>query len=119
MAFRELILVCRIFRLIILQVAQKSDILVSVLREKATTNYEIHEDYELEKFGQGSFFSVDVPNGNTRYRIYFQYGYPKDHLADEGGVSVIINNKYTNEVKCVGKEIINNLQNVDLKVTSD
>ena len=98
---------------------KKSDILVSVLREKATTNYEIHEDYELEKFGQGSFFSVDVPNGNTRYRIYFQYGYPKDHLADEGGVSVIINNKYTNEVKCVGKEIINNLQNVDLKVTSD
>ena len=94
---------------------KKSDILVSVPREKATTNFEIHEDYELEKFGSGSYFSVNVPNGNTKYSIYFSYGYAKDQVADEGGVSVIVNKKYVNSVKCIGNEITNNLENVDLK----
>lgn len=88
---------------------QEAEMLLKKDRELATTE---------QWSGVGSmYYSVDVPNGNTTYRVY--WGAPRDpESTPEAGVEVEIDSKRAAIVPCGEGEIYNNMEGVNLNPAS-
>jgi hypothetical protein len=87
----------------------KPEIVIKVPRSEASTS-------QWNGIGRYQSYSVDIPNGNTTYNIFWSlYRLNNDQHAIEAGVNVIINNKQAATVKCSGGNIEQNLEGIDLK----
>ena len=87
----------------------KPEIVVKVPRWKSST-------HQWDGVG-GMSYTVDIPNGKTIYTVYWEVDqYSEDHNIS-GGVNVMVNNKYATTVKCLGENIEQNIEGIDLKPT--
>jgi len=86
----------------------KAEIVLRVPRSQASTS-------QWKGVGRQMSYSVDVPNGNTTYSVFWAQDRFADNRPIEAGVNVIIDSKLVATVKCSGPEIIHNLEGVDLK----
>ena len=91
----------------------KPEIVVTVPRNKATTT-------QWNGFGRHMSYSVNIPNGNTVYNVF--WGVDKMLEGDEtepqveAGVYVEVNKKHAATVKCVGeKNIQQNIEGIELR----
>lgn len=89
---------------------EKPEIVVKAPRNQASTS-------QWAGIGRYISYSVDVPNGNTTYSVFFSTDKNADAHPIEAGVNVSIKNKLVATVKCMEKGIVNNLEGVDLKPT--
>jgi len=85
------------------------EIIVLAPRSAAST-------FQWQGVGRYLSYTVEVPNGNTTYSVFWG----ADRLADahpiEAGVNVEVNKKLIATVKCVGeKHIVQNIEGIDLK----
>lgn len=68
--------------------------------------------------GVGSWinYSVEIPNANTLYSVFWAANRNSDKHEIEAGVNVIINNKNVATVNCsLEKDITNNIEGINLK----
>lgn len=88
----------------------KPEIALSVLRKEATT-------FQWAGLGRYLSYSVDIPNGKTTYSVF--HGMDRISKAHdvEAGVNVLTNGDLVATVKCVGKNMVINLEGVDLAAT--
>ena len=85
------------------------DIVVRVPRSKASTS-------QWQGIGRYISYSVEIPNGNTTYGVYWGADRLTDEHAIDAGVNVEIDNKLVASVKCFGeKHIVQNIEGIDLK----
>lgn len=89
----------------------KPEIVVRAPRSAATT-------FQWPGAGRYFSYSVDVPNGNTVYSVYWS----ADRLGDEpdvkGGVIVSIDGRERATVRCArGGDIVQNIEGIDLAPT--
>lgn len=91
--------------------AQKTpEIDIKVPRDKAST-------YQWAGVGSSMSYAVDIPNGKTTYNVFWSADRMTDEHAIEAGVNVLINNELVTTVKCAEKDLVSNLEGVDLKPT--
>ncbi|ART81376.1 hypothetical protein CBP31_00950 [Oceanisphaera profunda] len=89
----------------------KPEIVVTVPRNKAST-------YQWEGIGRYITYSVNIPNGNTDYNVFWSVDKLSDEHAVEAGVNVEINQELVATVKCVGeKSIVQNIEGIELQRT--
>ena len=88
----------------------KSEIVVKVPRSHASTS-------QWDGMGRYVSYSVDIPNGNTTYNVFWGVDRLTDEHAIEAGVNVVIKNKTAATVKCSGKNIEQGIEGIDLKPT--
>ena len=68
--------------------------------------------------GRWISYSVEIPNGNTIYSVFWAMDRLSEEHKIEAGVNVEINKKLAATVKCVGENrIIQNIEGIDLKPT--
>jgi hypothetical protein len=67
------------------------------------------ENYQWSGFGRNMTYSVTVPNGNVRYRVFWSLDKLDKTQTPEGGVEVIENGRSIATVNCRG-EMVNNLK---------
>ena len=81
---------------------------LGVPRDQAST-------WQWKGIGRSMSYSVNVPNGDTTYRVFWS----ADRIDQtvEAGVNVLINQKLAATVSC-GDQIVQKLQGVDLKEPS-
>lgn len=60
-------------------------------------------------------YSINIPTGNTTYNVFWAADKLSEQQDVEAGVNVIVNNKPAATVKCSGKNIVNNMEGVELK----
>ena len=85
------------------------EIVVRAARSEAST-------FQWPGVGRYISYSVEVPNGNTTYSVF--WGAERSNNASiEAGVHVEINKKHVATVKCIGEEehIVQNIEGIDLK----
>ena len=92
----------------------KPEIALSVPRAQASTS-------QWNGMGRSISYSVDVPNGNAVYSVYFSADRLSEEHPVDAGVAVTIKGKHAATVKCsqksIDKGLINNMEGVDLKPT--
>ena len=88
----------------------KPDIVVKVPRDQAST-------YQWAGVGRSMSYAVDIPNGNTTYNVFFGVDRLTEEHAIEAGVNVFINKDLVTTVNCSGKNVISNIEGVNLKPT--
>lgn len=87
----------------------KPEIVVTVPRNKAST-------YQWEGIGRYISYSVNIPNGNTVYNVFWAVDKLSDEHAIEAGVNVEINKELVATVQCVGeKNIVQNIEGIELQ----
>jgi hypothetical protein len=85
------------------------EIIVRAPRSEAST-------FQWQGVGRYLSYSVEVPNGNTIYRVFWGVDRLTDEHAIDAGVEVEVNEKLVATVKCVGeKHIVQNIEGIDLK----
>ena len=90
---------------------EKPEIVVSVLRTIASTT-------QWAGIGRWRTYSIEIPNGNTVYSIYWSADSLAQKNAIEAGVNVEIDQKNAATIKCVGEnKIVQHLEGMDLKPT--
>lgn len=87
---------------------KKPEIVVTVLRDQASTS-------QWNGVGRYYSYSVDIPNGETVYNVFFSVDRLGDEHAIEAGVNVLIKNKLAATVNCAGKNITHDLEGLNLK----
>ena len=93
------------------QPGAKPEIVVRTPRAEAST-------YQWRGIGRALSYSVQVPNGNTLYRVYWSLDRLTENHPVDAGVEVEISQKHVATVKCVGeKHIVQNIDGIDLKPT--
>ena len=91
--------------------AKTPDIVVRVPRNEAPTS-------QWNGIGRYLSYTIDVPNGNTIYSVFWGSDRVTDEHKIEAGVNVEINNQLAATVKCIDeKSIIQNIEGIDLKPT--
>lgn len=88
----------------------KPEIVVKIPRSQASTS-------QWNGMGRYMSYSVDIPNGNTTYNVFWGVDRLTDEHAIEAGVNVLISNKMAATVKCSGKKIEQDMEGIDLKPT--
>jgi hypothetical protein len=88
----------------------KSEIVLTVPREKAST-------YQWAGVGRSMYYSINIPNRNTTYRVFWSVDRLVQGQPVTAGVDVEINDKHAATVQCWAKGITNGLIGVDLKPT--
>jgi hypothetical protein len=63
------------------------------------------------------YYSVNIPNRNTTYRVFWSVDRLVQGQPVTAGVDVEINDKPAATVQCLDKDITNGLIGVDLKPT--
>jgi hypothetical protein len=86
------------------------EIVLNVPREQAST-------YQWAGVGRSMYYSVNVPNKDTTYRVFWSVDRLVEGQPVSAGVDVEINDKYAATVQCIDKNITNGLIGVDLKPT--
>lgn len=89
---------------------QTPEIAIKVPRDKAST-------YQWAGVGRSMSYAVDIPNGKTTYNVFWGVDRMTDEHAIEAGVNVLINNALVTTVKCAEKDLVSNIEGVDLKPT--
>ena len=93
------------------QPGAKPEIVVRTPRAEAST-------YQWQGIGRALSYSVQVPNGNALYRVYWSLDRLTENHPVDAGVEVEISQKHVATVKCVGeKHIVQNIDGIDLKPT--
>lgn len=87
---------------------EKPEIVVKVPRNQAST-------YQWEGVGRYMSYSVNIPNGNTVYSVFWGVDRLSEEHAVEAGVNVETNNKSVATVKCSEKNIEQNIEGIALK----
>lgn len=88
----------------------KPDIALSVPRRQASTS-------QWAGVGRYLSYSVDIPNGATTYSVFHSMDRITEAHAMEAGVNVRTQGVQVATVKCVGKNMVTNLEGVDLPAT--
>jgi hypothetical protein len=73
--------------------------------------------WQWQGVGRDESYSVDVPNGNTSYSVFWSRDRMTEKAALEAGVYVLVKQKLTATVKCLPESVQSHLQGVDLKPT--
>lgn len=88
----------------------KPEIVLNVPRGQAST-------YQWAGVGRSMYYSVNIPNRNTTYRVFWSVDRLVQGQPVTAGVDVEINDKPAATVQCLDKGITNGLIGVDLKPT--
>jgi hypothetical protein len=89
--------------------SSKPEILVNAPRNRATTT-------QWEGVGRYMSYSVNIPNDNTVYNIFWGVDRLSEEHPIEAGVNVEINKKLVATVKCASeKNITQNIEGIELK----
>lgn len=93
----------------------KPEIVVKAPRQAASTT-------QWQGIGRTMSYSVEVPNGNTRYSVFWSVDKMMEgdtqEPAIEAGVAVEINQKPVATVRCDNKKpIVQEIEGIDLKAT--
>jgi hypothetical protein len=89
--------------------ANQPEIVLNVSRNQATT-------YQWAGVGRSIYYSVEVPNGDTIYNIFWSVDRLESDHPIYAGVDVHINREYVATVPC-GSNITSNLEGVNLRPT--
>ena len=85
------------------------EVVVRAPRSEAST-------FQWKGVGRYLSYSVEVPNGDTRYSVFWSADRLTDEHKIDAGVIVEVNKKLVATVKCVGeKHIVQNIEGIDLK----
>ncbi|NOU01464.1 MAG: hypothetical protein HOO95_07825 [Gallionella sp.] len=90
----------------------KPEILVMVSRNEASIN-------QWDGMGRYESYSVDIPNGNTIYNVFWGMDRLEEDHPVEAGVNVFVNKKSMAIVKCIGVDIVNNIPRIELHTTEN
>jgi len=88
----------------------KPEIALNVPRDKVTT-------FQWSGIGRYLSYAVDIPNGTTTYSVFHGMDRITKEHAIEAGVNVLVDGKLLATVRCSGRNIVNNLEGVDLAPT--
>lgn len=88
----------------------KPEISLNVPRDKVTT-------FQWSGIGRYLSYAVDIPNGTTTYSVFHGIDRIIKEHAIEAGVNVLVDGKLLATVRCSSKNIVNNLEGVDLSPT--
>ncbi|HMS26253.1 MAG TPA: hypothetical protein PKC80_02640 [Burkholderiaceae bacterium] len=92
----------------------KPEISLNVPRNKVTT-------FQWNGIGRYLSYAVDIPNDTANSKTTYSVFHGMDRItkehAVEAGVNVLVDGKLLATVRCSGKNIINNLEGVDLAPT--
>lgn len=89
----------------------KPEIVIHVPRKEVTTS-------QWNGIGSYMSYSIDIPNANTIYNVYWGVNRMDESHPTEAGVNVLINNKHVANVQCYDK-IESNLEGIDLAPTPE
>ena len=88
---------------------ERPEITVRAQRAEAST-------FQWQGIGRYISYTVEIPNGNTTYAVFWGADKLTENHAVEAGVSVEVDKKPVATVKCVGeKHIVQNIEGIDLK----
>jgi hypothetical protein len=82
---------------------EKPEIVLSIPRNQVST-------YQWNGMGSHISYSVNVPNGNTVYNVFYAMDRLTEKHSIEAGVNVTINGKQITTVKCLEKNLVANLE---------
>ena len=88
----------------------KPEIALSVSRDKVTT-------FQWSGIGRYLSYAVDIPNGTSTSSVFHGMDRITKEHAIEPGVNVLVDGKLLATVRCSGRNIVNNLEGVDLAPT--
>ena len=88
----------------------KPEIALNVPRDKVTT-------FQWSGIGRYLSYAVDIPNGTSTYSVFHGMDRITKEHAIEAGVNVLVDGKLLATVRCSGRNIVNNLEGVDLAPT--
>lgn len=87
----------------------KPEMLVRAPRERAST-------YQWRGVGRAIHYSIDVPHGDTIYRVFWSFDRLSEIKAVEAGVEVEIAKKNVATVRCAGeRHIVQNIEGIKLR----
>jgi hypothetical protein len=86
---------------------QTPELALNVLRSEAST-------WQWAGVGRAITYSIEVPNGNVLYTVFWNFDRLAENRREEAGVNVSIDQKLTTTVNC-SSNIVNQMQGVDLK----
>ncbi|QFY43032.1 hypothetical protein F6R98_10730 [Candidatus Methylospira mobilis] len=86
----------------------KPEIVVRSPRSEASTS-------QWNGVGRYLTYTVNIPNGNTVYGVFWGSDRLSDKHAIEAGVNVEVDGKLVATVNCAGKNIVQNIEGIDLK----
>jgi hypothetical protein len=88
---------------------QKPEIVVQAPRASAST-------YQWAGVGRSMTYRVDIPNGDTRYSVFWSADRLSEQHAIEAGVTVERNGEELATVRClVDKKLVQRIEGIDLK----
>ncbi|MGV6810343.1 MAG: hypothetical protein ACWA5U_10770 [bacterium] len=90
------------------KVGKKPELSVAAVRDEVTT-------WQWQGVGRYMSYSVTVPNGDYKYRVFWGVDRLSPDSAEEAGVDVEKNGKLLATVKCKSDAITQNLEGVDLR----
>jgi len=92
----------------------KPEIALNVPRDKVTT-------FQWSGIGRYLSYAVDIPNDSANSKTTYSVFHGMDRItkehAIEAGVNVLVDGKLLATVRCSGRNIVNNLEGVDLAPT--
>ena len=88
----------------------KPEISIQVPRDQAST-------FQWAGIGSSISYAVDIPNKNTTYNVFWNADKNSEDHPVEAGVNVLVNKELVATVNCSGKDIVNNIEGVNLKPT--
>lgn len=87
---------------------QKPELAIAVPRSKAST-------WQWQGIGRYMSYSVNIPNSDYNYNVFWSVDRVTEEHAIEAGVNVEKKGKLLTTLLCQDKGLINNLEGVDLK----
>lgn len=91
------------------KIGAKPELLINVPRYKATT-------FQWHGIGRSETYSVDIPNDNAVYNVYWSVDKMSRGYPVSAGVNVSLDGAYVNTVECA-KNIKENIVGIDLAST--
>ncbi len=86
------------------------EIMLRVARERASTS-------QWNGLGRFIAYSVDIPNGDTVYSVFWGADRLSDDHPIEAGVEVLVKGRLAATVRCADGEIVQAIEGLDLKPT--
>ncbi len=87
----------------------KPEIVVLAPREQAST-------YQWRGVGRAIHYSIEVPNGDTTYRVFWSLDRLSETHRIDAGVEVEVGRKHVATVQCAeGKPILQKIEGIQLK----
>jgi hypothetical protein len=83
------------------------ELALQIPRERVTTN-------QWNGMGGHISYGVNIPYGNTNYGVFFSADRNDETHEIEAGLNVEVNEKIVSTIKCVVKNLVNNMEGVNL-----